>query len=354
MHSATASGNAAVPSCCGIPLPGRLVECVITKEEQSAVLTRLEQWDEATSITPSMESERGPLPATSRPSAGARTISRDSKVDSMTPRRGHDSVMEEHSQSPSLRDLQLQYDELNERFAVWANNQLDTLHAVHVEMRKAMAARHEAVVDDLVEHHLTDMADAEDKQVKAEGDMREMHAREERDNATALKHMEAFCSGTYSSGQAHDRSVTDQDLSELEKTRALRDAMPWRHENAINVLRGEQSRRMKMRAQRQEREEQDLRKNLRKEELELERTCTSEVQVLEQLISDKRKAVWRRHEMEKAILVAKESSQGSESGTEAATGCAEVKTPQEEDSKISTTAMNPAMQICIGTTSPDH
>lgn len=36
-----------VPSCCGIPVPGRLVEQVMTHEEQSGLLDRLEQWDEA-------------------------------------------------------------------------------------------------------------------------------------------------------------------------------------------------------------------------------------------------------------------------------------------------------------------
>lgn len=52
----------------------------------------------------------------------------------------------------------------------------------------------------------------------------------------------------------HDRPITDQDRKELEKTQRMRDQMDARHQSAINVLRGEQSRRIRARAQRQEKE----------------------------------------------------------------------------------------------------
>lgn len=64
--------------------------------------------------------------------------------------------------------------------------------------------------------------------------------------------MEHYVRGETASGDAHNRAVTEQDRRELEKTRNVRDHMKARHNSAINVLRGEQNRRMSGRLQQQE------------------------------------------------------------------------------------------------------
>ena len=168
-----------------------------------------------------------------------------------------------------------------------------------------MKAYHESREEELMLHHGNAMSEAEDKQVKAEADMREAHEQEKRDNATALKHMEAYCAGTYSTGEAHSRTVTDQDRAELEKAKRTRDAMDPKHESAINVLRGEQGRRMRLRQQRQDKEVQELRRALRKEELELERACTSGAHRFEDFAAEKQRRVRARRDLQHAIFVKK-------------------------------------------------
>jgi hypothetical protein len=176
-----------------------------------------------------------------------------------------------------------------------------------------MKARHETATEDLLERHANAMSEAEDKQVKAEADMREVHAQEKRDNATALRHMEAYCAGTYSNGDLHGRTVTEQDLAELEKARKVRDAMDPKHGSAINVLRGEQGRRIKLRAQRQEKEMQESNRNQRKEELEFGRACTAEVGGFEGMLAEKQRRINVRWEMQVAILAKKAEIEATES-----------------------------------------
>lgn len=87
-----------------------------------------------------------------------------------------------------------------------------------------------------------------------EADLRETHEAERRNTATALRHMEAYCRGETTTGEPHGRTITDQDMRELSKAQYARDNMDTRQTGAINVLRGEQSRRMSRRLQKQEEE----------------------------------------------------------------------------------------------------
>ena len=297
---ATTSMAGAVPGCCGVPVPGALMEHVMTQEEQSELLDKLEQWDEAASIAFFTASEtREPLPIRG-PGIISRTISMESKVDSVAPQMR--TFTEPHHDSPDFRPLHKEHTEQLERFVVWIEKQRVELKLRHDQLRKEMRLHHESATEDLLEHHGNAMAEAEDKQVKAEADMREAHAQEKRDNATALKHMEAYCAGTYSTGEPHHRVVTEQDRAELEKTRRTRDAMDAKHSSAINVLRGEQGRRMKLRAQRQDKEIQEFRRAQRREELELERGCTNESHRFDENVAEKRKRMRVRRDIEAAIL----------------------------------------------------
>jgi hypothetical protein len=290
----------AIPGCCGVPVPGALMEHVMTREEQTELLDKLEQWDEAASIAFSTASETREPPPIRGAGVISRTISMESKVDSMAPRMR--KYTEPHHDSIDFRQLHKEQTELLERFVVWIEKQRVELKSKQDQLRNEMRMHHEIATEDLLEHHGNAMAEAEDKQVKAEADMRETHAQEKRDNATALKHMEAYCAGTYSTGEPHHRVVTEQDRAELEKTRRTRYAMDAKHSSAINVLRGEQGRRMKLRAQRQEKEVQELRRAQRREELELERACTNENHRLDEGIAEKRKRMRVRRDIQAAIL----------------------------------------------------
>jgi hypothetical protein len=283
-----------------VAIPGTIVEHVMTEEEQTELLDKLEQWDEAASMTYSIASESRHLAQARIPGVISRATSMESKVDSVAPRMRKD--VEALQERPDFKRLHQEQTEVLERFLAWMEKQRVELKVRNDQLRKEMRTKHEIATEDLHEHHGSAMAEAEDKQVKAEADMRESHAQEKRDNATALKHMEAYCAGTYSTGEPHNRTVTEQDRAELEKTRRIRDAMDAKQSSAINVLRGEQGRRIKLRAQRQEREIQELRRAQRKEELELERACTNDNHRLDESAAEKRKKMRVRWEIQGAIL----------------------------------------------------
>jgi hypothetical protein len=304
IKTATDTKSGTVPNCCGSPIPGSLVEHVMTQAEQTALLEKLEQWDEVTSIASSLRSERRPSVPVIRPGAltlAGRTISGESKVDSVAPELPREA--ENMSRKPAYLGLREEQVGQRDRFVAWICGRRSELEAQHELLRKQMRERHETALEELSEAQTLSMVEAEDKQVKAEADMRAAHEQERRDNATALKHMEAYCAGVYSSGDPHNRTVTDQDKAELAKTRATRDGLDAKQRNAINVLRGEQSRRMRLRAQRQEKEEEDMRRAQRREELELERTFAREMTQLNELALEKRRRMRGRWRLQTAIVV---------------------------------------------------
>lgn len=292
IKSATESQTGAVPSCCGIPICGDLVEHVMTQEEQDVLLHKLEQWDAAASQASSITTESKSYETSKRPTSGGRRSLKETKQDFLSTQSPRDG--KKVQQRPEYQQLQQEQSDICERFLAWIARQRAELETRHERFRSEMRADHEVATEDLLEHHASALSEAEDKQVKAEADVREQQAQERRDNATALKHMEAYCAGTYSSGAAHNRTVTEQDRAELDKTRKIRDAMDAKHTSSINVLRGEQSRRMKLRVQRQDKEMQELRRQQRKEELELERCCSAEAHRFDGLVEEKRKTLkWR-------------------------------------------------------------
>lgn len=306
IKSATESKKGAVPSCCGRPIPGKLVEHVMTQAEQHALLEKLDQWDEASSIAGSTVSERRTSVASRRPgqlSPESRTISDELKVDTVAPQLQEE--LDKMMERPDFKQLRQDQAEQRDLFLAWIERQRAELDKHHDRLRQEMRARQEVAVEDLDDTHSTAMADAEDKQVRAEADMRETHAKERQDNATALKHMEAYCAGTYSTSEPHNRTITDQDRTELERERRARDQMDIKHDSAINVLRGEQSRRLRNRAQRQERELAELRRGHRREEVELERGFADEAHHLDDCVGDKRHSLRARWQLQAAIIVRK-------------------------------------------------
>ncbi|KAF7196828.1 hypothetical protein HII31_01746 [Pseudocercospora fuligena] len=282
----------------------------MTQEEQNALLEKLEQWDEAISLAPSISSsrressrdshlQRRPGVLTSR----SRTVSEESRLDQLSLEARNE--LDKFTEREDYKLLRTGQAEQRDRFLAWADKQRSEAQARHEQLRDAMKTQHEVAVEDMQERHASAVAEAEDKQVKAESDMREYHVKERQDTATALKHMEAFCGGTYSNGEPHNRTITEQDRTELDKARRAWSQMDAKHESAINVLRGEQGRRLRLRAQRQERELQELKRQQRREELEQERCFTSELTGLDESNTEKRLKIRWRWELQMTILAKK-------------------------------------------------
>lgn len=300
VKAAIDSRRGAVPSCCRQPIPGKLVEDVMTLEEQAALLDRLEQWDEAISPTPSMNSSIHHQRLVRRAERDSQILEDSTSAVPISPRT--QNQLKEVTERKDYRLLQVGQADQRDRYLAWAIQRRADLMEKHDKFRHNMKSMHEAVAEEMQEHHASATSDAEDKQVKAESDLRETLEKERCDNATALKHLEAYCAGTYSNGESHERIITDQARLELDKTRWHRDSMGVRHESAINVLRGEQNRRLRLRALRQDRELQDLRRQQRKEELELERSCNGELAKLNDSLDEKRRKLCWRHELQMAIF----------------------------------------------------
>lgn len=289
------------PSCCGRPIPSLFVEHALSQEEQRSFSGKLDKQEHMASAASDGKSSFMDGMA-ERPGA-SRTISIQSKVDSLSPQVRVD--WNRASVPLEVQLLRKQQEEQLERFIAWSDRVTAELNANHDRATDAMRLAHERAVEDLHEQHAQATFNAEDKQVKAEADMRDAQAKEQRDNGIALKHMEAYCAGTYSNGAGHDRIVTEQDRAELDKTRRARDQMGAKHASAINVLRGEQDRRMRLRSQRQEKEIQELRRTQRNEELELERGHHTLIQKLAESSAAKKSRLVARWQLQIAICMKK-------------------------------------------------
>lgn len=260
----------------------------------------------------------------SRPfiSSDTRSMSNQFNVDSAL-RRASVAGPIQLKASSEFSQFRKEADELQQRFTAWVEQRRSLLDRTHQELKTTMRTLHDATVQELIRQHEDDLIEAEDTQVRAEAEMHKLHTREKIDNATALKHIEAYCSGRYTSGETRDRVVTTQDLIELEKTRRARDCMPTKHASYINVLRGEQSRRMRLRAQRQEQDLEKLKRMHLQEEMEQERCHTAEAERMEDFFVDKRRRMRRRLEMQMAIL-AKKLQHSSGGAPESSTSCFEL------------------------------
>ena len=291
------------PSCCGVLIPGHLLERVMTPEEKTVLMRKLE-------VSASVESQailphciEQTIDTTTRPSTRSPTVSgvfEDAEESSPAPEIVKD--LEAISASPDFRVLHAEQAETKDLFLRWIDCLRSELDARHAKLRAELKILRESTLEELLETHTSTMAEAEDKQVKAESDMRSSHAQERRDHATGLKHMEAYCAGTFSNGEAHGRMVTDQDRAELDKARHVRDGMTAKHAAAINVLRGEQARRMKSRAQRRDLEIQKQSQAYRHDELMLEQTCNAESRMLDQVVAEKRRKILLRWRLQMAVF----------------------------------------------------
>lgn len=306
IRAATSKETGAIPSCCGIPVPSSLIEHAMTQQEQNAFLDRYEQWSQPNeSAARLMQSEADPTGTVHRPGAlctSSRTVSDESKVDSVAPPETRNRAGSQGN-SPEVKRLYKEQAELRHRFNTWIEAKRAQMREQHDGWRTEMRARFDASVENLEEKHAQLMSEAEDKQVHAEAEMRVIHAQEERDSATALKHMEAFCAGMYmSTGRPHGRPITEQDYTELQNARTRTQNLAGRHQGAINVLRGEQSRRLRLREQRQDKELLELSRGQRREELDLERACTDEGRAFEEFVEWRRAGLRRRWELQEKIV----------------------------------------------------
>jgi hypothetical protein len=136
----------------------------------------------------------------------------------------------------------------------------------------------------------------DESQIVAEHDLRKTHAQETQNVATALKYMEAYCSGSNPTTHiAH--TVTQEDRNKLARQHVTQQKLPAKHESAINVLRARQEKDTKVKLQKQEDELQQLQTEYEQEKQAEEVQYMKDVNRLEALTEARRKRIMHQWDL---------------------------------------------------------
>lgn len=262
------------PTCCKRPIPGSLVASVMSQEEQDVLMNMLVAWDDEATTAPSASHDSA---ITSHPTSFPKSRSQSRSPLggslnlplSMEAKENLDKAM----RLPDFKELRQGQEKQRDNLVAWGSKKRQAVIDGYALRKLQLLPFFERQKDQLAEKQSAIISRIEDKHVVDEHEMRQSHEIETRNNAIALKHMEAFCRGETTSGDRHGRAVTEQDSRELTKARRARDQMSAKHSGTISVLRGEQSRRISQRMLKQEEELADLEKRQIKELESLQREC---------------------------------------------------------------------------------
>ncbi|TIA41238.1 hypothetical protein D6C78_01918 [Aureobasidium pullulans] len=260
------------PTCCKRPIPGSLVASVMSQEEQDALMNMLVAWDDEATTTPPTIYESTSHP-TSFPKSRSQSRSPTCGAQEHSPPEEMKRNLEIAMEQPGFKELRQHQERQRDNLTAWAARKRQGVIDGYAVRKLQLLPYFDRQKDQLAEKQSAAIARIEDKHVVDEHEMREGHEIETRNNAIALKHMEAYCRGETTSGERHDRAITDRDLAELTKARRARDQMDAKHSGAISVLRGEQSRRISQRLVKQEEELLELESRQMKELESLQREC---------------------------------------------------------------------------------
>ncbi|KAF2229050.1 hypothetical protein EV356DRAFT_24710 [Viridothelium virens] len=322
------------PNCCDTPIPGKLIERVLTTEQLQEFLNNMSMWDDSMSFSSLPEPLDGILNERGRPSLRlhGRTFSNESS--NYCPDAEALRNLERASEMTDFRELRQRHEHERDRFLAFLSKQRQTMALRHEDRRGEVLVEQQEARDKLEEKQIETVATVEEKHVSDELDLVATQEAESRACDLALRHMEAYCNSSSNSNSNpttprplsvtltffNDQSssqtslpsiaspsspssnsqhkVTEQDLKELSKQYWLRDNLPAKHASAINVLRGEQAQRLR---RRQKNNELELAKFalLHEQELqELKKGFSSELQDLEEWAKVKRRRLQARWDLQ--------------------------------------------------------
>jgi hypothetical protein len=315
IHEAQRGDGSTVPNCCGTPLPRKVVEEILAKEEAELVVNRELLVAQVEAIRDSRCDEKAasaidvthPLEAVSQPATCT-------SLPLATNRRRHEAISIDSALANEVfRSFRSEEKEQFERVSAFECNQRKALVAHHMSSLRRLAAQHEATKNEnrqqvvlhpsnsldvslFILQHMQDIERLEETQVVAEHDLRSTHAQETQNVATALKHMEAYCLGSNLS-HPERHVVTEEDFKKLDRQRMIQLNLPRKHENAINVLRARQERETQNKLQKQETELGLLEAAHERERATEESEHAKEMEKLEVLIDTRRKRLLRRWDL---------------------------------------------------------
>ena len=169
------------------------------------------------------------------------------------------------------------------RFMRFHERERDGLKERHNEHREKHAAIFEDGIAEIRESMPTSTAVFEDEHVAAEMELIRNQTLEKRTASIALRYKEGYCAGHDPDGTG--RVVTQQDRTELDRQRMFCDSLDQRHEAAINVLRAQQVRQLRMETEKLERQITILGRRRDRELKELEQAFDVERRELDKVIA---------------------------------------------------------------------
>jgi hypothetical protein len=305
-----------IPSCCGKPLPGDVLETVLQKEEVEVLTNSALRSPGTETIRDSGYCEKGisvvdltrPLEIVSEPPTST-------SLPLPPSRRRHEAIsIDAALANEAFTTFRSEEKEQFERVSAFECNQRKALLAHHRCSLIRLAARQNAIKDEktkqvssndiaqcyvslLATQHVHDLEHLEELQIIAEHDLRKAHGMEGQNVATALKHMEAYCLGSGQSHPDHYHTVTEEDFNKLDRQRTIQEKLPRKHENAINVLRARQERDIKNRIHKQQTDLLLMDEAHANERAAEEAEHAKEIEKLDAIIEARRKRLLQRWDL---------------------------------------------------------
>ncbi|KAJ4286074.1 hypothetical protein N0V90_013423 [Kalmusia sp. IMI 367209] len=196
--------------------------------------------------------------------------------------------------SEAFQKLKVEQSEQLERVSVFEGSQRKALFAHFQCLLERLAVQLEHSKTEKTKQHVQQLERLDEFQLGMEHDLRTAHATETQNVATALKYMEAYCSGPNPTNPEITYIVTDEDRSKLERQRIIQTKLPAKHASAINVLRARQERDIQVRLQKQQTELQQLDVDHDKEKRTQELQYVKDTGQLDAVIQTRRSRIDRR------------------------------------------------------------
>ncbi|KAG8629165.1 hypothetical protein KVT40_003030 [Elsinoe batatas] len=253
------------PTCCGQTVPKTLLDLARSRKVRSLASTN-PVW--ATSMHRQLSDQGSRSSVTPEP---IETVRESSESDEGLPSETATIAsinLAKALRIPEYALLRTKHTQQRNRLLRWDTRHRTELLSGSAQRRATVVQEFDRLQEEMLDKQASNVATVEDMHVSAEADLRTAQETERKNTQTALRHMEAYCRGEYANGEPHGRTISDQDRLELAKAQRLRDNIDIRHESAINVLRGEQNHRMRLRLQRHDQEAAQLQ---RRRERELDR-----------------------------------------------------------------------------------
>ncbi|KAF2192572.1 hypothetical protein K469DRAFT_717123 [Zopfia rhizophila CBS 207.26] len=303
IQDALESGENLPPSCCGKPLPRSVLETVLTKQETDIVMNDSLQLQAYSPLQDSGYSEdgvtdidlSGSLASPSHPTgslvAAPDTASRDMAHED-------EECLNSVLANEVFKGLRAQQKEQFRRVALFESNQRKALLAYHQWSLKRLALQRDTNKAEKTRQHALELERLDETQILAEHDLRKSQGQETQNAATALKYMEAYCSGSNPVSPETVHTVTEEDRKKLARQHVLQVKLPAKHESAINVLRAKQEKDTKMKLQKQSTDLLQLDAEFEKEKCGEEMLLARQLNRLETTIESRRKRLMNRWELQ--------------------------------------------------------